>query len=120
MTSNIKRATVGLFCAAVFSVPAMATFVTGEVFVGGGSGRVFVYSQTGTLVQTLSSGFSSETTGMAFDGAGNLYSTNFQAQTVVKYDINGTKLGTFGSGFNADPESILFAQFACCEGYRRV
>jgi hypothetical protein len=60
------------------------------------------------LLQKLSSGLSSETTGMAFDASGNLYSTNFQAQTIVKYDINGNKIGTFGSGFNSDPESILF------------
>src|SRR5262249_40592688 len=30
------------------------------------------------------------------------------AQAIVKYDIDGNKIGTFGSGFNADPESILF------------
>jgi hypothetical protein len=95
-------------CASLLVLPAMASFVTGDVFVGAGNGQVFVYSQTGTLLQKLSSGLSSETTGMAFDSSGNLYSTNFEAQKIVKYDINGNKIGTFGSGFNSDPESILF------------
>ena len=92
---------VSIFC-------AKASFVTGEVFVGAGNGQVFVYSQTGVLIQKLSSGLNSETTGMAFDASGNLYSTNFTANTIVKYDINGNLIGNFGSGYNSHPESILF------------
>jgi WD40 repeat protein len=84
--------------------------VTGDVFVGAGNGQVFQYTPTGTLVQKLSSGLSSETTGMAFDASGNLYSTNFGAQKIAVYNQTGTLTGFFGSGFNADPESILFNQ----------
>jgi len=97
-----------LACAAFTCSPAAGDFVKGEVFVGAGSGQVFVYSPTGDLLQKLSSGLSSETTGMAFDASGNLYSTNFQANAIVKFDGSGNNLGTFGSGFNAHPESILF------------
>ncbi len=83
-------------------------FVMGDVFVGAGGGQVFEYTPTGTLVQKLSSGnTSSETTGMAFDTSGALYSTNFSVGQIVKYDNNGVKIGTFGSGF-VTPESILF------------
>ena len=107
MTSSFRTLTLGLL-ASVLTLPAMAGFITGNVFVGAGNGQVFVYSQTGTLLQKLSSGLSSETTGMALDASGTLYSTNFEANAIVKYDSNGNKIGTFGSGFNSHPESILF------------
>ena len=108
MTPMSRRTATWFLGAAMFAVPAMASFVTGDVFVGAGNGQVFVYDPNGNLLQKLSSGLNSETTGMAFDASGNLYSTNFGAQQIVKYDINGNKIGTFGSGFNADPESIVF------------
>ena len=108
MTPMSRRTAAWLLGAAMFAVPAMASFITGSVFVGAGNGQVFVYDPNGNLLQKLSSGLNSETTGMAFDSSGNLYSTNFGAQQIVKYDINGNKIGTFGSGFNADPESIVF------------
>jgi len=104
----ISRSTTWFLGAAMFAVPAMASFITGSVFVGAGNGQVFVYDPNGNLLQKLSSGLNSETTGMAFDSSGNLYSTNFGAQQIIKYDINGNKIGTFGSGFNSDPESIVF------------
>jgi hypothetical protein len=60
------------------------------------------------LVQTLNTKTgSSEDTGMAFDASGNLYATCFEANTVVKFDSNGNLIGTFGSGYNADPESVV-------------
>jgi WD40 repeat protein len=108
MTPMSRRTAAWLLGAAMFAVPAMASFITGSVFVGAGNGQVFVYDPNGNLLQKLSSGLNSETTGMAFDSSGNLYSTNFGAQQIIKYDINGNKIGTFGSGFNADPESIVF------------
>jgi hypothetical protein len=67
------------------------------------------FTPTGTLVQTLDTGqSSSETTGLAFDGAGNLYVTTFQANNVYKFNHNGVLVGPFGSGYNTDPESIVF------------
>jgi hypothetical protein len=87
-------------------------FQTGDVFAGVGNGQINWYRLSGssfTLVKTLSVGTTSTyDTGMAFDAAGNLYSTNFSVPSVSKFDTSGTLLGTFGSGYNASPESILF------------
>lgn len=47
-------------------------------------------------------------TGSAFDASGNFYVTNFGANTVRKYDTNGTSPGTlFGGGYST-PEMIVF------------
>src|SRR4051794_11834687 len=82
----------------LFTGVAQAAFTTGDVFAGVGSGRIFRYSPTGTLLQTLTTGFpNSEDTGMAFDASGNLYATNFQGAGIAKFDTNGTKVGNFGS-----------------------
>lgn len=97
------------------------TFQTGDVFVGVttqtgavlGPGQVLWYRPNGTstptLIATLNTGqASTETAGMAFDAASNLYATVFAANNVVKFDHSGNLLGTFGSGYNFDPESIRF------------
>lgn len=84
-----------------------APYTIGNVFVSTGQGTVREYTASGTLVQTLSGG-SSFMTGSAFDAAGNFYVTNFGANTVRKYDTNGTSPGTtFGGGYST-PESIVF------------
>jgi hypothetical protein len=81
----------------------------GDVLVSVGNGLVKEFTPTGTPVQTLDTGQnSSETTGLAFDGAGNLYVTTFGAQNVYKFNHNGALVGPFGSGYNLDPESIVF------------
>lgn len=84
-------------------------FQTGDVFAGIGGGQIQWY-RNGTLLHTLSTTTNSFDTGMAFDAAGNLYSTNFfNPGSVSKFDTSGNLLpGTFGSGYNFDPESILF------------
>jgi hypothetical protein len=46
--------------------------------------------------------------GMAFDAAGNLYATALNGDNVFEFDHRGNLLGTFGSGFNLYPESIVF------------
>jgi len=105
------------------------TFQTGDVFVGvsgfgGADGKVLWYgirtpqitpqiaAQTTpqpTLLATLDTGQAdTETAGMGFDSSGNLYATVFEANNVVKFNSRGTLLGTFGSGYNFHPESILF------------
>jgi sugar lactone lactonase YvrE len=50
---------------------------------------------------------------MAFDGAGNLHVTHWTGaatpgDTVARFDPAGTLLGTFGGGYNENPESIVF------------
>jgi len=84
-----------------------APYTKGNVFVSTGAGTVIEYTPTGTLVQTLTGG-SSFMTGSAFDAAGNFYVTNFGANTVRRYDSNGTSPGTtFGGGYST-PEMIVF------------
>ena len=46
---------------------------------------------------------------MGFDKAGTLYATDFTAGNISKFDPKtGTLLGTFGGGFNCQPETIVF------------
>lgn len=90
------------------------TFQTGDVFVAIGcfgecTGTVQWYRSDGSFVKTLNTDqANTETTGIAFDASGNLYATVFEANNIVKFDRSGNLLGTFGSGYNADPESIRF------------
>ncbi len=86
----------------------LAAFSAGDVFASVSNGRVQHYNSAGVLLETLNTGFGAYTTGMAFDSAGNLYVTNFNANKVAVFDNTGTFKGAFGSGYSADPESILF------------
>lgn len=86
------------------------TFQKGDIVVGVGLGQYKVFDPTGVLLTTLDTTSGAlEDTGGAFDSAGNLYVTNFSRQSVSKFNINGNLVNaTFGSGYNADPESITF------------
>lgn len=98
----------GLFGLA--SSPTLALpFASGDIFAATGAGQVKVYSNAGVLKQTLSAGSGTFTTGMAFDGAGNLYSTNFDAGTITRYNPNGAVIlpNPFISP-GLSPESIVF------------
>jgi hypothetical protein len=84
---------------------------SGDVFVSVSDGKVQEWNVSGptpALVRTLDTGRGGETTGLAFDSALNLYVTAFTANDVVKFDPSGSVVGSFGSGYNAAPESILF------------
>jgi hypothetical protein len=71
--------------------------------------QVQEFTPAGALAQTLNdTNTSLGTGGSAFDAAGNFYVTDFHNQTVSKFDTTGTFVGHFGSGYNTDPESILF------------
>jgi hypothetical protein len=84
-------------------------YTTGDVFVSVGNGLVEEFTPAGAAVQTLDTTTGTPyTTGSAFDAAGNFYVTDFAGNAVSKFDTNGTSLGAFGSGYNADPESIVF------------
>ncbi len=83
-------------------------FTSGDIFAGVGAGRDFRFSSSGVLLETITSGFvNSSTRGMAFDSAGNLYSTNTDANAIVKFDNKGNPLGSFGFGLTR-PESLVF------------
>lgn len=85
-----------------------ASFMTGDIFASVSSGLVNWYRADGSFVQALNTGLGGFTTGSASDADGNLYVTDFSVNNVSKFDTSGTLLGTFGSGYNAAPESILF------------
>lgn len=90
---------------------AALPFAAGDIFAAINSGQVAHYNHSGTLLETLNSGQGGFTTGMAFDGAGNLYSTNFSAGSITRYDTNGAVI--LPNPFitpGSSPESIAFAQ----------
>ncbi len=90
---------------------AHPNFGAGDVFVSIANGQVAWYHSDGTLNSIIDctaitgGGF---TAGMAFDAADNLYVTMFNSNTVCVVDTTGTPTGTFGSGYNSAPESIVF------------
>ena len=88
---------------------AGAQIAKGTVMVSTGSGKVTEFDQIGTnLGQLDTTTASTYTTGSAFDSAGNFFVTDFSAQQVTKFDPTGALIGPFGSGYNADPESLSF------------
>jgi len=89
-------------------MPAWA-FNIGDVMASTGAGQTRRFSPGGTLLQTLDSGSGSiATTGMCFDGSGNLFVTQFGWNTVAKFNAAGALVTyPFGSGFNAVPESCV-------------
>ncbi len=91
-------------------VPVLANgvaFQPSDVFAAVISGQVLHYSSQGALRDTLNTGTSSNyMTGMCFDAAGNLRTTDFNANVVSKFDNHGS-LQAWASGFNADPESCV-------------
>jgi sugar lactone lactonase YvrE len=107
LAASVAFAAVAL---SLTALPVRAVVPTkGDVYVGIGNGRVAHYSNTGVLIETLNSTTGAgATTGMCFDGAGNLYSTDFTANTISKYSPSGALLAShFGSGYNASPESCV-------------
>jgi sugar lactone lactonase YvrE len=82
-------------------------FVSGDLFVSVGNGLVQERSPSGALVRTLDTGMGGYTTGLAFDAGPRLYVTDFGANAVTRFLSDGTA-SSFGSGYNAAPESIVF------------
>ena len=95
-----------------FAPPLQAagvTYLAGDVFAGTGNGQIKQFHSDGTLVNTLNTGAGvTEDTGMAFDSAGNLYATVFEANNIYKFDNSGNLIGPFGSGYNEHPNSVVF------------
>jgi hypothetical protein len=81
-----------------------------DVFTQLGSGTIKHFDSSGNLLDTLDTTSGSEVeTGMCFDAAGNLYTTNFAANSMSTFTRSGNLLAaSFGSGFNRDPESCVF------------
>jgi hypothetical protein len=102
-----------LFIALAFGLaahPARAAVPTkGDVYAAIGNGRVAHYTNTGTLVETLNSTTGSlEGGGMCFDASANLFSTQFQSNTMSKFSPGGSLIAAqFGSSYNQHPESCV-------------
>jgi hypothetical protein len=93
------------------SNPAVKTITASDVateYVGVTNGQIKQFDQNGKTLKTLATNQSGSLTGMAFDWLDSLYVTDFSADTVSKFNGNGTLVGTFGSGYNCKPESIVF------------
>lgn len=82
-------------------------FGPGDVLIGVTGGVQWRHAD-GSLVATLPVEPGQYTTGMAFDGAGNLFATGFLTDRIDRIAPDGAGLGPFGSGFNKNPESIVF------------
>jgi DNA-binding beta-propeller fold protein YncE len=87
---------------------AAATIATGTVMVSTGNGLVTEFDQNGNILGQLDTTTGSlYTTGSVFDSAGNFFVTDFATSQVTKFDPTGALIGSFGSGYNADPESVI-------------
>ena len=108
MLSTCRATTLALGTILISSTGWAAAFTAGDVFAAVGNGQVKEFTPNGTLVQTLNDGTgSSFTTGMAFDGSGNLFVTNFSSTTVSKFNSDGALASSnFLTGYST-PESIL-------------
>lgn len=84
----------------------------GDVFLAVGEGTIEWRHADGTLVRNLHADVvgNSFVVGMAFDASGSLYATMFDSDAVSVFSPAGTFTGTFGTDFDATPESILFDQ----------
>jgi PKD repeat protein len=100
---------LGLSGSATQNVTATASKFPQGVFVGIHGGTVMQFSPDGTVLQTLSTGAGGTVAGMAFDSAGIVYTVNFTAGSISKLDLKaGALVGPFGSGYNCQPESMVF------------
>lgn len=84
----------------------------GDVLVGEGNGLIKHFDSNGNLLDTLDTqAGSTEDTGMCFDQEGNLYTTNFEANDMSKFDKNGNLVASSfisSSTFDEHPESCVF------------
>jgi len=70
-------------------------------------GAVLHYSNLGVLKNTLYGDNTQYTTGLAFNTAGMLFVSCFTGNVVSRFASGGSYLSSFGSGYDADPESIV-------------
>jgi hypothetical protein len=113
-TSVMGAGVAILVCLIVYSpkrVSAVGPVIPiGNVLVSLENGLVGEFTPTGAFVQNLDTtkGPTIITSGSAFDSAGNFYVADFNANDVSEFDPTGTLIGSFGSGYNSDDESIVF------------
>src|SRR5512140_3541012 len=64
---------------------AAVPFNAGDVFAAVNDGNVQHYDASGTLLETLNTGQGGATGGCTFDAVGNLYVTNFAANSITEF-----------------------------------
>lgn len=84
-------------------------YASGDIFAGVGNGQIYRYSQAGVLIEVLNTtSGSSEQTGMCFDASSNLYSTNWTAGNMTKFNnLGGVLTHPWGGPFSVHPESCV-------------
>ncbi|MHB8611615.1 MAG: FGLLP motif-containing membrane protein [Candidatus Dormibacteraceae bacterium] len=79
-------------------------YSSGDVFAGVGGGKINHYGPSGNLIAVLDDQ-NSDSRGVCFDASGNLYATNFTADTASKFDSLGHLLQkSWGGSLSSDPE----------------
>jgi hypothetical protein len=100
------------FLVLAISEPASADGValnTGDVLAATGAGLVKHFSPAGSLLDTLdTTTASTNTTGMCFDTAGNVYVTNFASNSISKFDANGNLVAAVWASAPSIVESCTF------------
>ncbi|CAG1066077.1 hypothetical protein BAC1_01675 [uncultured bacterium] len=93
-----------------YSDATAAQFSYGDVFASVNDGKVAHYGADGTLLETLNTGVGGITSGLAFDGNGNLYVSNHTNGSITRFAADE---GHTSSAFGADlkikkPEGLVF------------
>jgi hypothetical protein len=109
MTRNLAGTLLVGFLLTSAQSAVASLIATGDLMISLRNGTVREYTPTGTLVQTLNTGFSGEINGSGFDSSGNFYVTaGFSGGGVVKFNPTANLIGNFGTGFSGHPESLVF------------
>lgn len=103
-----------------------AAFTRGDLLIGFENGYQIQWRRSdGSLVRTIQT-TAGDSTGMFVHRTNNrLYVTTFNSGSVSVYSNEGNYLGTFGSNYYYDPESIIFdaagnAYVGQADGYRDI
>jgi outer membrane protein assembly factor BamB len=91
-------------------------FSPGDLIVSLKTGQVLWFHPDGSFNRAVVNAIPGKAEGMGFDAARNLYVTHYCADlsvcrtgnTVEKFNAGGVSLGSFGGGYNCNPESIVF------------
>jgi hypothetical protein len=75
-----------------------------------GNGRVLRFNRFGDLVDAFTNTGLTQSIGLDWDSAGNLYVASYDGQLVGKYDTNGLDQGNFVGNNLAGPTNIWFVE----------
>jgi PKD repeat protein len=99
----------GLSGSATQTVTASLNNFPAGIFVGVSGGKIIQFGADGSVLKTISTGVAGTVADIAFDKAGNLYTVDFTAGNVTEVNLtSGAVIGSFGSGYNCQPESMVF------------